>query len=231
MNELLDGKFAPIAHTIGFIQCDRDVVVNEYLKWQETIQSKRNVTLSSRSVPGPFEDVVRSLSPLTSVERRRFLFLPTNSEWTAYLDNGHKGTDVFAPLSYLAERLSCDAVRATHVPDVPGADYLGATILELYGPEKTEFLNYKRSVAVGFNGRKWVFAAAGQVQPFEQTGQYEARSIKDRFTLDMLTDYLRALHIRAFDADYYLPRGAQATLIEKHGPIAPGVQEYWPSGL
>jgi hypothetical protein len=102
MKELLDGRFAPITHSIGFIRCDRDVAANAYRRWQEIIQSKRNVTLSSRSVSGRLEDVLQSLLPLTSVEARRFLFVPTRSEWTAFLDNDHQATDVFSPLSFLA---------------------------------------------------------------------------------------------------------------------------------
>jgi hypothetical protein len=223
---LLDGKFAPITHTIGFIRCDRDVVADAYLKWQRPIQGERGVTLSSRPVSGSLEDVLHSLLPLTSVEARRFLFLPTRSEWTAFLDNDQQGTDVISTLAFLAQHLSCEALRATHVPE-EGGGRLGATVLELYAAEEREFLNYRRSVAVGFDGRKWTFSAAGEVQPYETVARYEARSVKDRFTRDMLADYLRALNIHAFDAGYYLPQGTTATLVEKHGPTAPGAKEFW----
>jgi hypothetical protein len=222
---MLRGIFAPITYTIGFLNYDCGDAVQKYIEWQSPIQKKRGVTLESSHVSGSLADALQHLLPLTSVERRRFLFLPTSGTWTAFFDNGYQGTDAFAPLSYLAEALKCSAVRATAVPDSNETHSFGATILEIYGPRRTEFLNYIRSIAVAYDGRAWSFSAAGEVQPFEQTERYQSRSIQERFTPEMLDAYLQAMGIRAFDDGFYAVAGP-ATLVEKIGPIAPAAKEF-----
>ncbi len=225
MNDLFGGKFAPITNTIGFLRCDHSRAAQAFFDWQENIQAKRGVSLVKRSIHGGLESAIQKLLPLTSVERRRYLLISTRSDWTAFLDNGHQGTDVFSPLSYLAEKLSCEAVRATYVPEGRGKQY-PAVIFELYGPNRSEFLNYVRSIAVAYDGKKWAFAAEGEVQPFEQVERYSTRSIQDRFTPEMLENYLKSLGIHAFRQDFYSPDGQEAILIEKVGPIAPAAREF-----
>jgi hypothetical protein len=225
MNDLFGGRFAPITSTIGFLRTDDSRAVQAFVDWQQDIQKKRGVSLVERKIQGDFEFAIQQLLPLTSVERRRYLFIPTRSNWTAFLDNGHQGTDVFSPLSYLAEKLSCEAARATHVPEGRGKQY-PAVVLELYGPNRSEFLNYVRSVAVTYDGRKWAFEAAGETQPFEEVARYSSRLARDRFTPEMLANYLKALGIRAFEQDFYCPEGREAILIEKSGPIAPAAREF-----
>jgi len=225
MNDLFGGKFSPVTNTIGFLRCDHLRAAEAFLDWQENIQRSRGVSLEKAEIHGDFQSAILKLFPLTSVERRRYLFIPTRSDWTAFLDNGHQGTDAFSPLSYLAGRLSCEGVRATCVLDGQ-KDRYPAVILEIYGPERTEFLNYVRSIAVAYDGKKWSFAASGSTQPFEQVEKYSSRYIQDRFRPEMLSDYLKALGIRAFEEDFYLPESQEAMLIEKHGPIASAAREF-----
>jgi hypothetical protein len=223
MTELLGGKLSPITNTIGFLRRNKADAVNEFALWQKDIQARRGVSIVTREVSGDLEAVIRQLLPLTSVERRRFLFIPTPSNWTAFIDNGHQGTDVFSPLSYLAEKLRCEAVRATAILDGGGKQY-PATIFELFGPARADFLNYVRSVATAYDGRKWSFSAEGEVQPFEQVDRYADRSVQMRFTPEMLDSYLRSMQISAFEEEFYLSE--DATLVEKVGPIAPAAREY-----
>jgi hypothetical protein len=225
MTELYGGRFAPITNTIGFLRYDSARAAETFLKWQEVIQAKRNVSLVESKVRGDLCSTIQRLLPLTSVERRRYLFIPTRSNWTAFLDNGHRGTDVFAPLSYLAERLSCDAVRSTYVPEGRDKQY-PAVIFELYGANRSDFLNHVRSVAAAYDGRKWTFVAAGETQPFEELQRYSNRLVKDRFTRKMLEEYLKALGICAFEESFYLPDGKEAILVEKAGPIASAAREF-----
>jgi hypothetical protein len=230
--ELLEGRLSPITGEIGFIEAAAKDVADAFVAWQAPIQKRRGVDLVVRQVRGSLDEVLRMLLPLTSVERRRYLFVPTNSAWTAYLDNGSEGTDAFSAMSFLARQMGCRGLRVVHIEDtIQGRDRdargrYGATILEIYGPVDTDFLNYVRSVAVANDGGRWVFTEAGERQPFEEIDRYAARRVRDRFTPDMLHRYLRALGLRAFDEDFYLPDGAPAALIEKHGPVAPGVREF-----
>jgi hypothetical protein len=128
-------------------------------------------------------------------------------------------------MSYLAEKLSCNAVRATYIPEGYDGRY-PATIIEIFGPDKTDFLNSVRSVSVAFDGAKWAFSAQGEVQPFENVQKYADRVIKKRFTGEMLDAYLKHLGIVAFDESFYCPSGEKAILVSKAGPIAPAAREF-----
>jgi hypothetical protein len=225
MNELFGGKLAPITNTIGFLRYDLERAAEAFFQWQEGIQTKRGVSLTKEATIGDLEAAIPKLLPLTSVERRRYLFIPTRSKWVAFFDNGHQGTDVFAPLSYLARQLSCEALRATYNPEGRAKQY-PAVILEMYGPRPTDFLNYVRSISAAYDGKKWAFATGGEAQPFEQVERYTAKSVRDRFTPEMLESYLKAMGINAFESDFYMPAGQAAILIEKSGPIAPAVREF-----
>lgn len=136
-------------------------------------------------------------------------------------------------MSFLASQLGCRGLRVVQVEDTVTGNQRGASgrhgaiILELYGPENTDFLNYVRSLAVANDGGRWAFDQAGTPQPFEELDRYQARSVRERFTSDALDRYLRALGVRAFDEGFYLPGpDARAALIEKVGPSAPNAQEF-----
>src|SRR3712207_8372770 len=54
---------------------------------------------------------------------------------------------------------------------------------------------------------------------------YQARRVRDRFTFDMLKEYLRHLGLSPFEEDFYLPEGAPAWLVEKTGTFVPRSEE------
>jgi len=76
------------------------------------------------------------------------------------------------------------------------------------------------------DGGRWVFGQSGEPFPFEKLEHYQARRVRDRFTFDMLKDYLRHLGLSPFEEDFYLPAGAPAWLVEKTGPVVPAHKEY-----
>jgi hypothetical protein len=47
--------------------------------------------------------------------------------------------------------------------------------------------------------------------------------VRDRFTPEILQQYLLALGLDAFEESFYLPAGQQAVLIYKEGPLPPEV--------
>ena len=102
----------------------------------------------------------------------------------------------------------------------------GAVMLEMYGPHRTAWLNSVRAVGASNDGGRWVFDQFGEPFPFEKVEQYQARKVKDRFTFDMLKEYLRHLGLSPFEEDFYLPEGAPAWLSERKGPVLPTHQEY-----
>ena len=225
MGDLFDGKFSPITDTMGFFKCDFARAIRGFCERLEPILAEQGVFLVKREVHGTFKGAIKTLLPLTSVERRRYLFAPTRSEWILFLDNGHQGTDASSPLSYLARELSCEAVRATYSSGKHTKRY-PSVIIEIFGPTRTHFLNYVRSISAAYDGRKWEFATGGEPQSFEQIEMYSRKSVRDRFTPHMLDSYLQAMGIRVCEKDFFIPGDEAAVLIEKVGPIAPAAREF-----
>jgi hypothetical protein len=54
----------------------------------------------------------------------------------------------------------------------------------------------------------------------------QARWVRDRFTWDMLQDYLSHLGLHAFEEAFYMPEGSTAWLVEKTGTFVPAQTEY-----
>jgi hypothetical protein len=87
----------------------------------------------------------------------------------------------------------------------------GGVQFELFGPERTDFLNYVRTISIAYDGSRWEFGATGEVQPFEELEAYQARRVRDRFMSEMLERYCRALGLEVFDPGTY---GPEAVLFE-----------------
>jgi hypothetical protein len=233
MRLLFDDRLAPITSTIGFLEAPPAVAVQAFLDWERSIHEPLGRSFTQRAVTGGLEAALSALLPLTSVHRLRYLFLPTASPWTAFIDNGHQGTDAFSVMSFLAMRIGCRGLRVTAVPDsIEGEQRdargrYGALVLEVYGPAKTHFLNYLRSVSLVHDGARWDFHQGGSPFPFEQVERYSARRKTDRFTFDMLESYLAKLGLSPFDERFYLPdSGDAAMLVERQGPRPAGMKEF-----
>jgi hypothetical protein len=228
---LLEDRYAPTTWVFGFLRCDAGRAADAFEQWYGPIQASRGVRLRRREVSGDLATRIESLLPLTSVEMRRYLFLPTKGSWTAFLDNGWRGTDAFSVVSELALRIGCEGIRAVDAPHTirksptGEAGRSGATILEVYAADTAScsFLNIRRSVSVAYEGR-CSFHAGGEPLEFEQPERYQARRVRDRFTPEVLHEYLGALGIRLCPDFFEVAAGA--ILISKEGPCAPDMEEY-----
>jgi hypothetical protein len=225
---LLDDRWAPVTSDMGFLEWDAERAARAYAEWQAGLLAPRGGAVETRPVAGSLEQVLSALLPLISGEKPRCLFIPTRSAWTAYIDNGWRGTDVGGPMRYMSRTLGCRGMRVGAVPHTLRKDKgrYGIVVLEVYGPRQTNWLNYLRSLYVANDGGRWVFGQSGEPFPFEKVEQYQARRVRDRFTFDMLKEYLRHLGLSPFDEDFYLPEGAPAWLVEKTGPFFAANKEY-----
>lgn len=225
---LLDDRWAPVTSEMGFLEADAEHAARAFASWQAGLMAPRGITVEVHPVSGLLEQVLSSLLPLTSPETLRDLFIPTRSSWTAYVENGWGGTDAASAMPYMARTLGCRALRVVAVPNTfqKNKGRYGAVMLEVYGPHRTDWINTVRAVSALNDGGTWVFDQLGQPFPFEKVEQYQARRVKDRFTFDMLKEYLGHLGLSPFEADFYLPEGAPAWLVEKTGPAIPSHEEY-----
>lgn len=224
---LLNDQLAPITSAIGFIELEWTTLISEFVKWQNDIKNKHGIQISTSSISGDLENVLCSLLPLRMVDVNRYLFMPTESKWIAYLDNDYQGTDS-AAVHYLARRCQCRTiyiVAKTHTFR-PREDQQigrqGALIFEVYGPEKTDWLNRVREITLANDAGKWIFEESGKPFPFEETDRYQSKRKKDRFTFDLLKHYLEQFGLSPFEEDFYLPSShPSATLVELSGNLPP----------
>jgi hypothetical protein len=228
MKLLLDDRWAPITSEMGFLETETEQAARALTAWRAGLQAPRGIAVEARPVSGPLEQALSSLLPMTSPETRRELFIPTRSPWTVYVENGWGGTDASSVMRYMARTLGCRSLRVVAVPHTLRKDKgrYGAVMLEVYGPHQTARLNLVRALGASNDGGRWVFDQSGEPFPFEKVEQYQARRVRDRFTFDMLKEYLHQLGLSPFEEDFYLPEGAPAWLVERTGTFVPAQREY-----
>ena len=201
--KLLGDRYIPITHTVGFLEADLPTVIAADKKWRTALGG-----YAFRPLQTKFPGLLDSLLPLTG-PLLRYVWVRTVGQWTAYFDNFVNGSDPFGPVSYLAQQIGCRGITIGYRPQSSKAE--GGTSLSMFGPEKTYFLNYVRSISAINDGGRWRWDTSGTVQPFEETQQYTMRRIRDRLTPDMLARYSNALGIRLFEDAFY---GDDGCLVE-----------------
>ena len=225
---LLEDRWAPVTSEMGFLETDAEHAAHAFAAWQAGLLEPKGVTVETRPVRGSLEQVLSALLPLTDSETQRHLFIPTRGAWTGYVDNAKGGADAASAMSYMAQTLGCRGLRVVAVPHTLRKDKgrYGAVMLEVYGPHRTHWLNYLRTLYASNDGGHWVFGQSGEPFPFEKQERYQARRVRDWFTFDMLAEYLRHLGLSSFEEDFYLPEGTPAWLVEKTGPLVRARKEY-----
>jgi hypothetical protein len=226
---LLADRWAPVTSEMGFLELGAEQAAQAFATWEREVMTPRGITVEVLPVSGTLEQVLSRLLPLTSGERRRRLFIPTRSAWTAYVADQWTGTDAASPMSVMARRLSIRCLRVVAVPHTLRGNQgrYGGVMLDVFGPEQPgKISNTVRVVEVANDGGRWVFVQSGEPFPFEQVEQYQAHRVRDRFTFEMLKDYLRHLGLAPFEEDFYLPPGSCAWLIQRTGPFNTVLREY-----
>jgi hypothetical protein len=225
---LLEDRWAPVTSDMGFLEMEAERAARAFASWQGRLAAPRGIAVGVYPLSGPLEQVLSALLPLSGGEKQRHLFIPTRSVWTAYVDNGYRGTDAMSAMSYMAQTLGCRGMRVGAVPHTLREDKgrYGIVALEVYGPRQTDWLNYLRTVYAMNDGGRWDFGQFGEPFPFEKLEQYQARKVRDRFTFDMLKEYLLHLGLSPFQEDFYLPPGSSAWIVEKTGPIMSSQKQY-----
>lgn len=225
MELLLDDRWAPITTEFGFVEAPLAVVSDGWSAWQNRLLAPAGEGVRSRTIAGELEVQLAALLPLSVVEARRVLMVPTRSAWTAVFANGHQGGDA-AGLAFVARALGCRAVRVVNAPHVVVGGTVrryGARMFELYGPEVPgQPLNTLRALSVANDGGRWRMDVSGPPLRGEDPAWLAAKSVRHRFLPAHLAAVLRSLGIDAFDASFY---GSPGVLVERWGPPVPGYRE------
>lgn len=216
----------PLTKSVGLISAELSGAADAYEKWQNAILGEYGMWVTRREITGPPQQLLEELLPLTSPVPMRSVFISTRSKWTAYFNNWVGGTEPIGPMKVLARRLGCDAMRVTlsrqTLPDRPSKEdegTFGSVIWEVYGPDgKT-----RRSVYAANDGGSWKFGAKGTPFAFEDTDAYVRKKVRDRFTEEMLKEYLAAMGARPADESWY---GQDGVLFSRGGKAPIGLCEH-----
>lgn len=227
---LLGGELGIVTSSFGLLDATFEATAKNFLEWHQAILARHDDRLFAREISGSLKETLLSLFPLVSVIRTRHLFIPTANNWTAYFDNGWRGTDAVSPVRFLAMKMGVRGIRIASVPHTMPRKVLkttrgeyGANIIELYD----ENGDTQRSVWAANDGGRWVFGQIGEPFPFEDVKQYEHGRVRDRFTAGMLCRFLKHLGVPACDESFFLPPPRESSiLVERHSAKPPGFKEY-----
>jgi len=203
--------FGRFSGMFGLIRSSPPGAAEAFRSWQQAILAPYGLSFS-QPMPrsGSLSDGLRELLPLTMPGMLRVLFWSVNRDWTVYFDNSGAGTEAATVMPVLSGRLEVDAVRVGMSEDIRDSSTgqimcYPATIFEYY-----TLGTARRTVFATNDGGKWKFDAIGDPFPFEDLQRYGAKTVRDRFTQDMLLLYLGKLGISLDE----IPDG--------NGPYGPG---------
>lgn len=191
-------KWDPVTHDFGLIKAPLDQVVAELAGWHGSI----GIEYEQTNITTSLDDAFESLLPLSNSKMRR-LFVATNSDWVACFQNGIQGSDPSPAMCFLADRMQVLAMRVCCTFE--SAIY-PATVWEMYAPESLGGhppLFDRRSIAALNDGGRWVFEEWGERFPFEQIDHYSKPRKRDRFTKQILREYLGHFGIELFSDDFF----------------------------
>lgn len=226
---LLNQTLGVVTTSFGLIKANSEQAACAFREWQNQILANYGFSLQHSEINGDLDSILKKLFPLTSPILTRYLFVPTLSEWTMYFDNGWQGSDAASVMSVLSKLMQTQSMRITCAPHTmpkkikyESNGQFGANILEVYDANG----DVGRSIFAANDGGKWRFGQSGAAYDFEDVESYSRRNIKDRFTENMLLNYLEQMGVRLRDDSFLLPKNSYAIFLEKQGPMPANLQEY-----
>ena len=184
MHATIVDEWNPVTSDMGLIEAPTARVAEEYPDWHRSLGQEFRVERVAS-----FGASLERLSPL-SAEKRRAVFVPTSSAWTAFFQSGIAGSDLFPVMSELTERLG---VRAMRVCCWPANAVWPGTVWEVYAPPDQGGippLRYRRSVEAVNDGGRWTFDQSGPPFPFEKLDRHQLPRKRDRLDRNLLQQYL-----------------------------------------
>jgi hypothetical protein len=201
MAEGLIEHWWPVTHDFGLVRSDIEVAAAA----RRHQYSASGQAVDAVWLDASLEDCLARLEPLSPAPSKE-LFLSTTFGWTAFFQNGTRGSDPFLPMYQLSRTLGVTALRACVTPD--HARYAGI-ILEVYDTPRAggNADGYRRSIAAVNDGGRWVFEQSGLPFDFEDAASFTARRKRDRFTPEALLNVLRGLGVPRLTDETLQPGG------------------------
>lgn len=231
MEPSLNQRYAPITSTVGLVRATLAETRDAFVEWQHGVLSKYGQFLQEKEIEGSLGELIELLTPLSKPVPTRYLLLAAGDTWTAFFDNGWRGTDAEGVVAVLSCDLGTIGLRLTAVPNtMPSANRrsdvgrYGSLIFQVFEASQ----RCRRSIACANDGGRWVFEHFGRPFDFEDTASYLRKKKADRFSMDQLEAYAQAMGVIPFEQMTYA-RGdsgqARGILLEKGGSLPPSLQE------
>ncbi len=157
-----------------------------------------------RDVEGPLALPYQDNAERSSKMLRRIVFWEPSLHPGTTICVGNGSDGLTFPASRFSRRSSYTWVD---VRSYKGETYPGC-MLEYFSDNGS----LHRTIAAAFAEDGWEFIQGGPVQPFENSEYYSRRTIKDRLTLPIITEYMAKIGYR-IDADAFWEAKGTATLL------------------
>ncbi len=190
----------PCTDPIWFIEAPFERVVTETTEWLNGLGGRSFTRLRE-----PLPSMIHHLAPRAMPSWKQLVVATSANEWTAVFS---QGSDI-ASANVVAARLDCLNIRTSHQPHIIRDRKIvsyGSTALWIHAGAR-----HIRSIQASYQSR-WEWTLFGDPQPFENLETYKAKKIPDRFPLDSLNEYCRALGIERDNLGFY---GSNGLLIEE----------------
>lgn len=195
-------KWWPVTYDFGLIKAPVETLLEKRLK---AYREHGFVDCNLENLNQPLEHCFQALEPL-SFQHTKEMYLETGFGWTAFFQNGTRGSDPALPMLQSSKALGVCAMRICISP--PRSNY-PAVIWEVYDTvaNGASAYGYRRSIAAANDGGSWVFETSGDPFSFEDLKRYSLRRKRDRFPPDLLWEYLREMGIPRISDDDLLFSG------------------------
>lgn len=196
-------KWWPVTHDFGLIRAPVETLLDMRLR---AYLDHGADDVRRTDFDGPLEACFRRLEPLCFVKRKE-MYLATTFGWTAFFQNGTRGSDPFLPMMQSARALGVTAMR---ICITPAKTTWPGVIWEVYESEENggNAICSRRSIAAANDGGRWVFETSGEPFPFEDLERYTAKRKRDRFPADLLWSYLGEMGIPRIADGHFLFEGS-----------------------
>lgn len=189
-------KWWPVTYDFGLIRAPVETILDTRLR---AYLDHGIEDCIAKTVSKPLDLCFQELEPL-SFQHTKEMYLTTGFGWTAFYQNGTRGSDPALPMLQLSKALCVRAMRICVSP--PRATY-PSVIWEVYDTAQNgaSANGYRRSIAAANDGGSWIFETSGDPFPFEDLKRYSARRKRDRFPPELLWRYLREMGIPRLSDD------------------------------
>lgn len=185
----------------GFVKTDASTLSDYIYHWRTNIQGRHSRTIVSQNM---YAVAPTLRAPVSTWDIDQFMVVSTqNPEWVAYFDNSVRGGDPSATLELAARDLNTQAVLVGARPFVSdnSNDPLGAYQFwyMLGGGDEARTIDLIQESA----GPHYHFEEQGPLQDWELPEQYRSVNLNERFDLELLEKYCKALGLDVYDTGFY----------------------------